>query len=167
VSVHLDVSPGTATSGLVEGTALVVGREGESVWLEPETRSGCGSCATAGVCGAKGIGTIASRIETRRFQIHDHLGLALGERVVVGVPQHALLKATGTVYALPLAAALVAGAVAQWLAGTEGVTMIAMVAGLALGMLGARLGAARLSARGDLSPHLMRRAAPAERCERD
>jgi sigma-E factor negative regulatory protein RseC len=156
-----------APPALVEGTARVVALDGDTVWLEPEPRSGCGTCASAGMCGAKGIGTAANRIEARRFPLHDHLGLTVGERVVVGVPENALLKATGAVYAVPLAAALGAGAVAQWAAGSDGVTLAAMIAGLALGMLVARLGAGRLGTRGNLAPRLLRRAAPGETCERD
>jgi sigma-E factor negative regulatory protein RseC len=152
---------------LVEGMARVVRRDGDRVWLEPEPRSGCGTCTSAGVCGAKGIGTTANRLEARRFPLPDHLGLALGERVVVGVPEHALLKATVAVYAIPLASTLGAGAIAQWAGGSDGVTLVAMGAGLALGMLVARLGAGRLGARGDLAPRLLRRAGPGETCERD
>jgi sigma-E factor negative regulatory protein RseC len=167
VSPWSDGQVSTAASGLVEGTARVVALEGDRVWLEPEPRSGCGACASAGVCGAKGLGTFASRIEARRFPLNDHLGLALGERVIVGVPENALLRATGAVYAIPLATTLGAGALAQWAAGSDGVTLAAMIGGLAVGMLAARQGAARLGARGDLSPRLLRRAAPGETCERD
>jgi sigma-E factor negative regulatory protein RseC len=167
VSVDADDLALAASPALVEGMARVVALDGGRVWLEPEPRSGCGTCASAGICGAKGIGTTANRIEARRFPLHDHLGLTIGERVVVGVPENALLKATGAVYAIPLVAALSAGAVAQWAAGSDGVTLAAMVAGLALGMLVARLGASRLGTRGDLDPRLLRRAAPGETCERD
>ena len=167
MSIGIDDLTPTSAPALVEGTARVVALEGDRVWLEPEPRSGCGTCASAGVCGAKGIGTTANRLEARRFPVHDHLGLSVGERVVVGVPENALLKATGALYAIPLASTLGAGAVAQWAAGSDEVTLAAMIAGLALGMLAARLGAGRLGACGDLAPRLLRRAAPGEICERD
>jgi sigma-E factor negative regulatory protein RseC len=72
---------------LVEGIAHVVAVEGDRVWLEPEPEqtSSCGGCGSASLCGAKGIGTLASRLEKRRFQISNREGLAVGDRVVVGV----------------------------------------------------------------------------------
>ncbi len=152
---------------LVEGTARVVAVEGDVAWLEPEQTTSCGSCASSGLCGAKGIGTIASRLERRRFPLDNRPGLAVGERVVVGVSERALLKASGTAYALPLVVMFGAGAVAQWLAGSDGITMAAMVAGLALGLLAARWGARWLSARGQLAPRFLRRTGPGESCRID
>lgn len=144
---------------MVEGIAHVVAVEGTMVWLEPEQTTSCGSCASSSVCGAKGgIGTTANRLEARRFALENHPGLAVGERVVVGIRENALLKASLTAYAIPLATMLGAGAIAQWLAGSDGITMFAMLAGLALGLGLSRLTAGHLSSRGDLAPRFIRRA---------
>lgn len=143
---------------LVEGFAFVVAIEGETAWLEPEQTTSCGGCASASACGAKGIGTLAERLEARRFSLPNRDGLRVGERVVVGVSEKALVKASLTAFAIPLAAMLFCGAMAQWAAGNDLVTMVAMLGGLALGLLGARLNAKRLNARGELSPHYLRRA---------
>lgn len=143
---------------LVEGFAHVVAVEGDAAWLEPEQTTSCGSCASSGACGAKGIGTTASRLEARRFRIDNEPGLIVGERVVVGIRETALVKASLTAYAVPLAAMLGAGALAQWAAGSDGVTIAAMMGGLAVGLVMARLGAGRLSARGEISPKFIRRA---------
>jgi sigma-E factor negative regulatory protein RseC len=155
------VSPDLHT---VEGIARVVGVEGSLAWLEPEQTGGCGSCASSSSCGAKGIGTVASRMEARRFPLDNVGDLRVGERVVVGVGDRALIKASLTAYALPLATALGAGGVAEWAMGSDLMTMVAMAAGLFAGILAASIGAGRLSARGDLSPHFLRRAKPDETC---
>jgi sigma-E factor negative regulatory protein RseC len=157
----------TATHHTVEGIAKVVAVDGEMVWLEPEQTTSCGACASSASCGAKGIGTLASRVEARRFPLDNPAGLVVGERVVVGVGEGALLKASLTAYAIPLVVALGAGGIAQWLAGSDGITMAAMAAGLAVGLLAARRSAGRLSARGELAPHFLRRAAPGETCHPD
>lgn len=154
----IDNSPDYAAPALVEGFAYVVAVEGDTAWLEPEQTTSCGGCASASACGAKGIGTLADRLEARRFSLPNRDGLRVGERVVVGVSEKALVKASLTAYAIPLAALLFCGAMAQWAAGSDLVTMAAMVGGLALGLLGARLNAGRLNARGELSPHYLRRA---------
>ncbi|MDE2118439.1 MAG: SoxR reducing system RseC family protein [Betaproteobacteria bacterium] len=149
---------------MVEGFAHVVAVEGAMAWLEPEQSSSCSGCASASACGSKGIGTTASRLEARRFQLVNDIGLRVGERVVIGIRENALLKASITAYVIPLATLLIAGALAQWAAGSDRVTMVAMLAGLALGLWLARLGAGRLMVRGDLAPRFLRRAGAGETC---
>jgi sigma-E factor negative regulatory protein RseC len=149
---------------VVEGIAHVVAVDGEKAWLEPEQTGSCGSCAASGACGAKGIGTVASRLESRRFQIENSAGLRVGERVVVGIRENTLIKASIVAYAMPLATMFGAGIAAQWAKGEDGITMIAMVAGLLLGIGLMKLGAGHLSNRGELVPHYLRRARPGETC---
>jgi len=147
-----------------EGIAHVVAVDGTVAWLEPEQTGSCGGCAASGSCGAKGIGTMASRLEFRRFQINNENNLAIGERVVVGIPDNALIKASLTAYAIPLATLLFAGALAQWRFGSDLVTMAAMIFGLLLGLGFSRVGAGRLLMQGDLAPRFLRRARPGETC---
>jgi sigma-E factor negative regulatory protein RseC len=149
---------------MVEGIAHVVAVEGTLAWLEPEQTTNCGSCASSSACGAKGIGTTASRLEARRFSLENQAGLTVGERVVVGIRENALVKASLTAYAIPLATALLSGVLAQWAEGRDGMTMAAMVGGLLLGLGLARLSAGRLSTRGELAPRFLRRADTASVC---
>jgi sigma-E factor negative regulatory protein RseC len=142
---------------LVEGTARVVAVDGSLAWLEPEQTGSCGGCAAAASCGSKGIGTLASRLEARRFPLAGTTGLAVGDRVVVGVREDALVKASLTAYALPLVTMFAAGAFAQAAAGRDDLTLAASVAGLALGLGIARLLARRLAASGQIAPRLLRR----------
>ncbi len=153
-------------SHTIEGIARVVRVEGLVAWLEPEQTTSCGSCASAGACGAgaTGLGTVASRIAARRFPLDNPGGLTVGERVVVGVDDRALIKAALTAYALPLFAALAAGGLAQGAYGSDPLTLVAMLGGLGSGLLAARAGARRLDRRGDLAPRFLRRARPGETC---
>lgn len=153
---------------MIEGIARVVAVDGHTAWLEPEQTTSCGSCASSGACGAKGMGTTASRLEARRFPLdNSEAGLFVGERVVVGVGQTALVKAALVAYALPLVSALAAGGVAQGSAGSDGMTMLAMAVGLGAGLVVARLLAKRLSSRGEIAPRLLRRARLGETCRMD
>lgn len=159
-----DGSTDFSAPSMNEGIAQVVSLENNKVWLVPEQTGSCGSCAASGVCGAKGIGTIASRLDARRFQIENSANLIVGERVVIGIRENALLKASITAYAIPLGTLLLAGALAQWKFGSDLATMAAMISGLLLGLWFARMGADRLLARGDLAPQFLRRARPGETC---
>ncbi len=140
--------------------------DGGVAWFEPEQTTSCGHCASSAVCGtgANGIGSIASRIELRRFSLENPAGLRVGERVVVGVDDRALIKGALTAYALPLLTALTAGGLAQGAVGSDLVTMAAMVSGLIFGLAMARIAARRLSRRGELAPRFLRRASPGESC---
>ena len=149
---------------IVEGIAQVVAVDGNVAWLVPEQTTSCGSCASASACGAKGIGTTASRLELRRFQLVNDSNLVVGERVVVGIRENALIKASITAYVIPLSTLLIAGALAQWAAGNDFITMAAMFSGLALGLWFARIGAGRLLVRGELAPRFLRRARAGETC---
>jgi len=150
---------------MVEGIARVVAVEGAVIWLEPEQTSTCKACSSASVCGTKGIGTAASSLERRRFPMDNQEKLMVGERVVVGVRENALVKASLTAYMLPLVTLLLAGVVAQSVAGSDVVTMAAMVVGLLLGLVMARLAAKHLSSRGELAPKFLRRASAGESCK--
>ncbi|RIX41557.1 MAG: Fis family transcriptional regulator [Rhodocyclales bacterium GT-UBC] len=171
-SLSTPLAAGATLPRSVEGIARVVRISGQQVWLEPEQTTSCGHCASSASCGVKanedaaGIGSLASRLQARRFVLDgpSSLGLVEGERLVVGVSEKALLKASITAYGLPLFFALVTASVVQSLYGEDAKTILGMLAGLAIGLLAARLGARRLAARGELAPRFLRRAMPGETC---
>ena len=147
-----------------EGIAHVVSVEGDVAWLVPEQTGSCGGCAASGACGAKGIGTLASRLEYRRFKINNESNLHIGDRVVIGIPDNALIKASINAYGIPLFTLLLAGSLAQWKFGNDLATMAAMVGGLLIGLGFSRVGAGRLLLQGNLAPRYLRRAKPGEVC---
>jgi sigma-E factor negative regulatory protein RseC len=165
----LPVIPNNARHS-VEGIARVVRVTDDQLWLEPEQTTSCGHCASSASCGvdareASGIGTVTSRLQARRFVIDNPgAGYREGDRLVVGVSEGSLLKASLTAYGLPLACALTAGSIAQGLYGDDLISMLGMAGGLLFGFLGARFNARRLSSRGDFAPRILRRARPDETC---
>ncbi|WP_448190866.1 SoxR reducing system RseC family protein [Azospirillum sp. sgz301742] len=148
-----------AGRGLSEGLARVVAVEGDRVWLEPETASACGGCASAMICGTKSGNS--RRLIAKRFAIPNGHGLRVGERVVVGVEDGAVMRAAATAYALPLLLLFVGGLTAKWSGGGDGAAALAAVSGLLLGLVLAHLRARRLTRRGVLTPRFVRRAAAA------
>jgi sigma-E factor negative regulatory protein RseC len=154
----------------VEGIARVVRVTDDQLWLEPEQTTSCGHCASSASCGidsreAAGIGTVTSRLQERRFVVDNPgAGYREGDRLVVGVSEGSLLKASLTAYGLPLLFALTAGSITQGLYGEDLTTMLGMAGGLLLGFVAARFNAQRLAAKGDLVPCILRRARPDETC---
>ncbi|CAK0771869.1 sigma-E factor negative regulatory protein RseC [uncultured Gammaproteobacteria bacterium] len=140
----------------VEGHARVVAIEHGVAWLEPEPDPGCGGCASAVMCGSKSGGQ-GQRLAARRFALNDAPPLRLGERVVVGIPQGALLRAATIAYGLPLLTMLAGGVTVQAMGGGDVAAMVGTGCGLAVGLVAARFGAGRMSAKGELSPRFIRR----------
>jgi sigma-E factor negative regulatory protein RseC len=142
------------------GIARVVAATGGQIWLEPEQTSSCGGCVSAAACGGKGLGTLANRLEARRFVLADPIGLREGDRVIVAFAGDSLIRAASVTYAIPLVASLGLAAAAQALAGQDGPTLLAAVVGLALGFGLMRLAAARMESQGRLAPRIVRRLGP-------
>ncbi len=141
-----------AGRSLVEGRARVIALEEGQVLLEPIVSSGCKGCVSAGLCGAMaGSNSLAAR----RFRIPDGDGLKVGDRVVVGLGQTALLKASWLAYAIPLLLMLTASMAADRLWGRDGVTALCAVGGLGAGMVWSRWRAAAMSRRGELTPRYL------------
>lgn len=152
--------------GVVEGVARVISTDGVTAWLEPEQANSCGGCLSAGSCAAKSGGS-TRRLAQKRFTVADDFHAAVGDRVVVGLSEHALLKASATAYAIPLMLMLGVALAGQLLTESDIVAAIGAVGGLLLGLLIAKRRADRLDARGELSPHFLRFARgpePSEPC---
>lgn len=145
-----------------EATALarVVAVESGQVWLEPMQGGSCGGCASAASCGSKGIGTLASRLEARRFAIPGQFGLRVGEVVEVGFEQRHLVRAAAVAYAVPLLIALLSAILVQEQFAKDSLTLLGTLGGLLLGFAVTKLLAGRLEANGALSARLLRRASP-------
>ncbi|MBK5914282.1 SoxR reducing system RseC family protein [Rhodocyclus purpureus] len=156
-----------ASRQMVEDFARVVAADADFAWLEPEQGPSCGACSASAACGAKGIGTLASKLEARRFalpQPADEPRFRVGERIVVGVGAPTLVSGAAIAYMLPLLTLFGAGFVAQALDGRDGVTLLASIGGLCAGLALAALLARRMSARGGLALHYLRRAGAATAC---
>ncbi len=148
----------------VEGLARVVLVEGRVAWLVPEQSVGCGGCALASACAGEASPRSSRRDLARRFPLYDVTGLVVGDRVVVGVAEGSLVMSALTAYALPLVVGFGAVGIADSVFGSDPASIIAMLAGLAIGLLVAKWAARRLRARGHFSPRLLRRAGPGQAC---
>lgn len=160
-----DDLPDPSNYAAVEGLARVVEIKGAVAWLEPEQTSSCGGCASSQVCGADVFGT---RLHARRFPLDNLHELKVGDRVVIGVQESTLVKASMTAYMIPLAAMLGLGIVAHLMGQGDGITLLASVAGLVLGLMFAGWRAKRLNAKGELTPVYLRHApspAQSESCQ--
>lgn len=127
---------------MTEERARVTAVEPGHAWVETMRQSTCGSCAARGGCGTSVLGKVLGR-QAVRVRAVDRVGTAIGDEVVVGLDDTALLRGSLAVYMLPLLAliggALIAESIApQWGLG-EGFVMFGGIAGLLSGFLWLRL----------------------------
>lgn len=119
---------------MIEATGRVVASANGSAVVEVPRRSSCASCASSGGCGVSTLAKLFGAGITR-VRIDDRLGLRTGDRVIVGIGNGALVRASLLAYLLPILA-MAAGAIlaAQADAGDMG-SALGAVAGLAIGLL--------------------------------
>lgn len=91
---------------MIEQAGIVVRVDGESAWVETERRSSCGDCSAQAGCGHALLGKTFGKRFTE-VQVINAPGVKLGECVVLGVREDALLKSSFAVYLIPLLGMLV------------------------------------------------------------
>jgi sigma-E factor negative regulatory protein RseC len=84
---------------MIEEEVCVTAVTGDVAWVEKNSVSPCGTCRE--VC----AGSIAGKLFARRklrFSVHASTPLNIGDRIVIGLPDSALVRASFLVYLVPL-----------------------------------------------------------------
>lgn len=142
---------------MIEEQAEVTAIDGRHAWVSCRSRVDCRRCAEGRGCGGGLIGRwLGDRLHEVRVG-HDG-GIEVGDCVVIGVDERALLYATVVVYGVPLAGML-AGALAgdRWLGGDLG-ALAGAGAGLAIGFTWMRAFSRKMRSRRLFEPTVLRRA---------
>lgn len=146
---------------MIEQEATVVAREGDHVWVEARRQSTCNGCAARSGCGTGALGGWLPGAVTR-LRVPDPLGVRPGERVVIGVPEGAVLRGSLLVYLVPLlgllGGALMGEQLGAFLSHTgDALALAGGAAGLLLGFVYARRAGSEGGHRGRTQPVLVRR----------
>jgi sigma-E factor negative regulatory protein RseC len=118
---------------MIEETAIVVAHEPGLAWVETPRRNACGTCGQGKDCGAALLGRLFTR-GANQLALEDHLGVASGERVVIGIPDALLIRAALLAYLLPLLTLVLGAAWAQWLRLEDIGVALMGIAGLGAGI---------------------------------
>ncbi len=101
---------------MIEEHAQVIALENNDVWVETQRRSACGQCAANKGCGtatlAKVLGNKRSRVRTLNPQATS---VAIGDEVIIGINEQALVRGSLVVYTVPLLMLFVFGFLGQLL----------------------------------------------------
>jgi sigma-E factor negative regulatory protein RseC len=119
---------------MLEETAQVVAVQGCEVWVETERRSSCSACAVNKGCGSAALAKVLGQRRSR-VRALSHMPLSVGDRVVIGIREQAVVRGSLAVYAVPVAMLLL-GAVIGELGARQFLWQNAEIASLVLGIAG-------------------------------
>ena len=143
---------------MIEQEASVLAVADGAALVEVPRQSSCSSCGHGGSCGTATVAKLFGNGNATRLRVIDHLGLSAGERVVIGIRNRVLVRASLAAYLLPVIA-LLAGAGAAEAAGLGDTAGAATgVLGLLAGLWLAGLITGGTGARARFRPVLLRRA---------
>ena len=146
---------------MIEEQAVVIRTEGEQAFLEIQRNQPCGFCGATQGCGISMWSRIfASRRNT--FSSYNQLQVKVGERVVIGVEENALLMGSLVAYAAPLlilcVGALIGSNLAETQASKDLYAALGALLGLVLGLISVRVYTAAQHGLGRYQPIMLRRA---------
>jgi len=133
--------------------AIVTRREDKRVELELQRGSACGSCEMSQGCGTGALGRLLGR-RSRALFIETEQELQPGDEVMLALSESALVRASLTLYGLPLLAMVLAGLLAASVSAAEWLVAIAAIAGFYAGYRFAAYLTNKLED-GQLTPYIM------------
>jgi sigma-E factor negative regulatory protein RseC len=97
---------------MLEETAQVVRIKGNEVWVETQRRSSCSSCSAEKGCGTA---TLSKVLGNRRnvVRVLSAMPLRVGDQVVIGIREQALVRGSLAVYAVPILLLLLGGLIGE------------------------------------------------------
>lgn len=140
-----------------QGVIVKIGQEG--VFVETSRASACGSCSSKEGCGTSTLSQLLGN-KASTFKVLNPIGAALGERVVIGLEEAALLKSSLLVYLLPLGFLLAGAILGGWLAPArlqDAYAVGGMFVGLVLGFVALKLISASVGMNSQFQPVILRR----------
>ena len=123
---------------MIEERAVILSLDSETslsdstATLEIERKIACGLCGQTRGCGNSIWGKLFAHQSTA-FKAQNRINAKVGDSVIVGINESALLKSALMLYILPLASMLIGTILATQLQDTNGYAMLGALLGLVLG----------------------------------
>ncbi|MBK1705737.1 SoxR reducing system RseC family protein [Halochromatium glycolicum] len=145
---------------MIEENAVVVAAEAGIIEVEIHRRASCNACSARSGCGVSLLDRVLGR-RPQRLVLANKLDARVGDEVVIGIPEGALLKAAVAAYMLPLLGLLSGGIIGDLLVNDasvgEALPLLGGLIGLGIGLLGTRFYSRRLAADPQWRAVLLRR----------
>jgi len=127
---------------MIEERAVILSLENQSddtkshsvATLEIERKTACGLCGQTRGCGNSIWGKLFAH-QSSAFKAQNRINAKVGDSVIVGINEKALVKSALLLYILPLATMLIGAILTSHFRQTDASAMLGAVIGLALGLL--------------------------------
>lgn len=119
---------------MIEESGQVIAVEGDCIVVQTQPRSTCSSCHVSTSCGTSVLSRWFGQ-RSNQLRVRNDLQLRVGERVVIGIQESALLKASLVAYLVPMLAMVAAAAIAGSQGAGDGAVALWSMAGLGIGLL--------------------------------
>lgn len=147
---------------MIEEQAIVVDREGDYVWVQTNRQSSCGQCSVNKGCGTQVLAKVLGN-KTAHIRCRNSKGVKIGDRVLIGIEESALLSGSFLVYFLPLFSMIAFAALSVFVSKTwwpQGIDLLAVIAatsGLFLGLVFSKYHTQKVSQRQRFEPVLLKK----------
>lgn len=149
---------------MIEEHARVVAIEGGEVWIETQRRSACGQCAANKGCGTAVLGQVLGvKRNVVRILNPSDTKVSIGDEIVVGVQEQALIRGSLAIYILPLLSLFLFGLLGDGVASQlhfsnpDIIAILFGLLGLAAGFFWVKRFSVRISHDSRYQPVLLRR----------
>lgn len=119
---------------MIEEYAIVTNCSGTQATLEIERRTACGLCGQKRGCGNATWGKLLGH-NSHAFTAENAVNAKVGDSVVVGIDEHAVLHSAFYMYGVPLIGLLVGTVLADYFFSNQFYVIVGAVLGLVLGFM--------------------------------
>lgn len=147
---------------MIEENAIVVAIEGEHALLQTQRKSACQSCSVKQGCGTSVLAKVVGR-RSSQILVRNTLAAEVGDELVIGIDDNALVKGSLLIYAIPVILLLTGALIGEFWArannmDTELASIIAGFSGFIFSLLLIRYVLSRTRLQSDIKPHMLRMA---------
>lgn len=148
---------------MIEESAIVTATEGEFARVETQRASSCGGCEAKSSCGTSALAKVFGNRRTV-VKVLNPIGAKSGDRVIVGLDESVLTRASFLFYIVPLLSLLAGSILGQSfaelfnLSSTEPLSIVSGLLGLLIGLAWIRRFATRSSKSNAYQAVILRRA---------
>lgn len=119
---------------MLETEGVVTGLDADGAYVETTRASSCGTCSSKQSCGTSNMSELLMG-RAKPFRVSNPIGAVVGERVVIGLEESALLKSSMISYVLPLTLLIAGALLGSQLAPADAVKDLHSVAGSVIGLM--------------------------------
>lgn len=152
---------------MIEEHAQVIALEDDDVWVQTQRRSACGQCAANKGCGTATLSKVLGNKRSRVRALNPRATpVAVGDEVIIGINEQALVRGSLAVYTVPLLSLFVFGFLGQILSAQLLMTnhdilpIVLGLSGLLLGFFWVRRFTRGIAKDARYQPVLLRRVLP-------